>query len=112
MVNNQINNLISVENIFDFFKRTDYNVETDRTPFPVSELIEKEIDGEVWTVINETNRSILIVKSSNYNRKSYRDKVNNYLKELVGTQIIFYTKDFTHYNLTLIFDGIFNIKFG
>ncbi len=112
MSKTEIKGLISLDHIFDFFRRADYNIETDRTPFPVSELIEKEIEGEVWTVINETNLSVLIVKSSNYNRKSYRDKVNNYLKGLAGTHIIFYTNDFTHYNLTLIFDGIFNIKFN
>lgn len=110
--NYKLSQLISVDCIFHFFSQLNYDVEKDISSFPISELIEKEIDGEAWTVINDTNRSILIVKSSNYNRKSYRNKVNNYLKELAGTQIIFYTKDFTHYNLTLIFDGIFNIKFN
>ncbi len=112
MQNYNLNNLVSVENIYNFFKNADYNVEFDKTSYSISELIEKDIDGEAWTIIDETNLTVLIIKSINYNRKSYRKKINNNLQEIIGTKIIFYTNDFTHYNLTLIFDGIFNIKFN
>lgn len=112
MQNYNLNNLVSVENIYNFFKDADYNVEFDKTSYSISELIEKDIDGEAWTIIDETNLTVLIIKSINYNRKSYRNKINNNLQEIIGTKIIFYTNDFTHYNLTLIFDGIFNIKFN
>ena len=112
MVNNQISKLISVENIFEYFKNSGYVVETDEFSFPLSELIEKPIEGDVWTVVDTTNLTVLIIKAPNYNRRSYRNKINNNLKELVGTKIIFFTGDFSDYNLTLIFDGIFNIKFN
>lgn len=107
-----INSLNSIENIFEFFKESGYNIEDDFDSFPVSDLIEKDIEGEAWTIIDQTNLTVLVIKSSRYNRKSYRNKIDNNLKEIVGTKIIFYTNDFSDYNLTLILDGIFNIKFS
>ena len=87
---------------------------TVRNPERIREFLKvlKMIEGDVWTVIDATNLTVLIIQSQNYNRKSYRNKINSNLKELVGTKIIFFTDDFNDYNLTLIFDGIFNIKFN
>jgi methylase of polypeptide subunit release factors len=103
--------LTSVDTIFDFFENSGYTVELDQFSFPLSELLDKEIEGEFWTVIDQPDLTVLIVKSDLYNRKSYRSKVNNYLKDLIEMKIVFYTEDFTHYNLTLIYNGVYNTKF-
>lgn len=112
MVEYNLTNLISVNAIYDFFKNSDYTVESDMTPFPISELIEKQIEGETWLIVNQTNLMILIINAKTYNQKTYRNKINNYLKELAGMKLIFYTEDFKDYHLTLIYDGIFTMKFN
>jgi len=111
MSNNEIKDLVSLDRIFDFFKITGYNVEEDRTSFRVSELIEKSIDGEVWTIIDQQDLTALIIRSEKFNRKSYQTKINNYLQGMVGMKIVFYTQDFSYYNLSLIYNGIYNVKF-
>ncbi len=76
-----INSLNSIENIFEFFKESGYNIEDDFDSFPVSDLIEKDIEGEAWTIIDQTNLTVLVIKSSRYNRKSYRNKIDNNLTQ-------------------------------
>lgn len=111
MDQNRFENFISVEGIFSFFKNSGYEIEEDLTPFPVSELIEKSIEGEVWMIIDQQDLTALIIKAESYNRKTFRTKINNYLRDIVGMKIIFYTQDFSHYNLTFIYNGIYNVKY-
>ncbi len=68
MVEYNLANLISVNAIYDFFKNSDYTVESDMTPFPISELIEKQIEGETWLIVNQTNLMILIINAKTYNQ--------------------------------------------
>jgi hypothetical protein len=103
--------LTSVEEIKSFFIESGYIVEGKTTSFPVSELIDKNIEGKAWNLINQEDLTLLIIVAEKYNQKSYRNKVNNYLRDLVGMKIIFFTHDFSHFNLTLIYNGIYNVKF-
>jgi len=41
-----LKNLTSIDNIFEFFKNSNYVVEEDRNPFPVSDLIKKSVEGK------------------------------------------------------------------
>jgi endogenous inhibitor of DNA gyrase (YacG/DUF329 family) len=111
MSQNRFIKLNSVEGIHSFFKNSGYETTDDLMSFPISELVEKSIEGETWTIIDQQDLTILIIKTENYNRKSYRNKINNFLRYITGMKIIFYTQDFTHYNLTLIYNGIYNLKF-
>jgi len=104
--------LISIDNIYEFFEHSNYEIEDDRNPFPVSDLIKKPVDGEAWLIFNQTDLMILTVKAEKYNRKSYRNKINHYLLDLAGMKVVFFTNDFRDYHLTLIYDGIFSVKFN
>ena len=112
MTDYNLEDLTSVENIFDFFHVSGYDIDMDTTPFALSELLERSVEGDVWTIVDQPNLTVLIIKAKKYNRKSFRAKVNDYLRERVGMKIVFYTDDFTHYNLTLIYHGIYNVKFS
>ena len=46
MVEYDITKLVSKNAIFDFFEKSNYNVEEDKTLFPISELIEKPVEGD------------------------------------------------------------------
>jgi len=107
-----LKNLTSIDNIFEFFKNSNYVVEEDRNPFPVSDLIKKPVDGEAWLIFNQTDLMILAIKAKKYNQKTYRNKINHYLLDLAGMKVVFFTNDFKDYHLTLIYDGIFSRKFN
>lgn len=111
MIEYIINEFCSIDAIFDFFNKSNYEIEDDRSPFPISELIEKPVEGDAWLIVNHTNLMIIAIRAEKFNQKTYRTKINNYLKELAGMKLIFYTDEFNYYHLTLIYDGIFSIKF-
>ena len=111
MVEYNINELCSIDAIFDFFNKSNYEIEDDRSAFPISELIEKSVEGDAWLIVNHTNLMVIAIRAEKFNQKTYRTKVNNYLKELAGMKLIFYTDEFDYYHLTLIYDGFFSINF-
>ncbi len=111
MVEYNINELCSVDAIFDFFNKSGYNIEEDISAFPISELIEKPVEGDAWLIVNHANLMVIAIRAEKFNQKTYRTKVNNYLKELAGTKLVFYTNEFNFYHITLICDGFFSIKF-
>ncbi len=60
MVEYNINELCSIDAIFDFFNKSNYEIEVDRSAFPISELIEKSVEGDAWLIVNHTTiRKIL-----------------------------------------------------
>lgn len=74
MAEYNINEICSIDAIFDFFNKSNYKIEGDRSPFPISELIEKPVEGDAWLIVSHTNLMVIAIRAEKFNQKTYLDE--------------------------------------